>query len=194
MIEPTRSLLSDKEIGKLCMGATRPMIEPFFNQSIRFDENEQKINSYGLSSYGYDVRGNGEWLRYVNNGEVIDVRTMSTEQTETVQADYFILEPGDFVMTVSSERFVMPRDVLAHVLTKSTYARQGIICIATPLEPEWEGHITLEFANTTKRPVKLYANDGIAQIVFYRGTEVETSYADRAGKYQDQPANVVLPR
>ena len=175
------------------MGNDTPMIEPYFNQSIRYKE-QQKILSYGLSSFGYDVRGNGAWVRYKDNDDIIDVRTMSDDETETHYADSFVLMPGDFVMTVTPERFKMPRDVLAHVLTKSTYARQGIICIATPLEPEWEGHITLEFANTTKRPVRLYAHEGIAQIVFFRGEPVATSYADRAGKYQNQPENVVLPR
>lgn len=188
------TVLSDRIITALCKSPTVPMIYPFIPHSVSINEDGESVLSYGVSSYGYDVRANGKWTQFKEGTETLDIRTLNEDEVIRTESETFVLQPGDFVMTVTKERFCMPDNVLATVLTKSTYARMGVVCIATPLEPGWEGHITLEYANLTKRPVMLFANQGIAQVVFQQGTAVDTTYGDRAGKYQNQPAEVVLPR
>jgi len=155
------------------------MIEPFEPGQVRYNASGGRLISYGTSSYGYDVRCADEFKVFTNIN---------------VKSEVCIIPPNSFALARTVEYFRIPRDVLVVCLGKSTYARCGIIVNVTPLEPEWEGHVTLEFSNTTTLPAKIYANEGVAQMLFYQSDEVcETSYADRGGKYQGQ-RGVTLPR
>jgi len=186
------SIKSDKWIRK--MAANHGMIEPFQYSQIKRTENGPCI-SYGTSSYGYDVRCSDEFKIFTNvNSSIIDPKAFDEDCFVDVKSDICIIPPNSFALARTVEFFRIPRDVLTICLGKSTYARCGIIVNVTPLEPEWEGHVTLEFSNTTPLPAKIYANEGVAQMLFFGGDEVcETSYKDRGGKYQGQ-TGVTLPK
>jgi len=186
------SIKSDKWIRR--MAQEQGMIEPFAPDQVRNSE-QGKIISYGTSSYGYDVRCSDEFKIFTNiNSAIVDPKDFSEDSFVDVQSDVCIIPPNSFALARTVEFFRIPRDVLTICLGKSTYARCGIIVNVTPLEPEWEGHVTLEFSNTTPLPAKIYANEGVAQMLFFGGDEVcATSYKDRAGKYQGQQG-VTLPR
>jgi dCTP deaminase len=176
------------------MAEQQQMIEPFEPGQVR-EANGEKIVSYGTSSYGYDVRCADEFKIFTNiNSSVVDPKDFNNESFVNVKSDVCIIPPNSFALARTVEYFKIPRDVLTICLGKSTYARCGIIVNVTPLEPEWEGHVTLEFSNTTPLPAKIYANEGVAQMLFIGGDEVcEVSYGDRGGKYQGQ-TGVTLPR
>ena len=176
------------------MSEHQQMIEPFEPGQVR-EVNGEKIVSYGTSSYGYDVRCADEFKIFTNiNSSVVDPKDFNNESFVNVKSDVCIIPPNSFALARTVEYFKIPRDVLTICLGKSTYARCGIIVNVTPLEPEWEGHVTLEFSNTTPLPAKIYANEGVAQMLFIGGDEVcEVSYGDRGGKYQGQ-TGVTLPR
>ncbi len=170
------------------------MIEPFEAGQVRESE-AGRVISYGTSSYGYDVRCSNEFKIFTNiNSAIVDPKNFAENSFVDVTADVCIIPPNSFALARTVEYFRIPRDVLTVCLGKSTYARCGIIVNVTPLEPEWEGHVTLEFSNTTPLPAKIYANEGVAQMLFFTGDEVcETSYKDRGGKYQGQQG-VTLPK
>ena len=186
------SIKSDRWIRR--MAENEGMITPFEAGQVR--ENEQgRIISYGTSSYGYDVRCAPEFKVFTNiNSAVVDPKNFDEGSFVDVNSDVCIIPPNSFALARTVETFKIPRNVLTICLGKSTYARCGIIVNVTPLEPEWEGQVTLEFSNTTTLPAKIYANEGVAQMLFFESDEVcETSYADRAGKYQGQQG-VTLPK
>ena len=166
------------------------MITPFEERLKR-----EGVISYGLSSYGYDCRLSDEFMIFTNvDNAIVDPKNFSDNSFVTRKTDVCVIPPNSFVLCRTVETFKIPRDVLVVCLGKSTYARCGLIVNVTPLEPEWEGQVTLEISNTTPLPAKVYANEGIAQFLFFQGaTECEVSYADRAGKYMKQ-AGVTLPR
>lgn len=166
------------------------MITPFEERLKR-----DGVISYGLSSYGYDCRLSDEFMIFTNvDSAIVDPKNFSNDSFVTRKTDVCVIPPNSFVLCQTVETFKVPRDVLVVCLGKSTYARCGLIVNVTPLEPEWEGQVTLEISNTTPLPAKVYANEGIAQFLFFQGaTECEVSYADRAGKYMGQ-AGVTLPR
>ena len=170
------------------------MIEPFVDGQVRFVDG-QKVISYGLSSYGYDLRVASEFKIFTNiNNSLIDPKDFRDNAFFHVEGDYCIVPPNSFALARSVEYFRIPRDVLTICLGKSTYARCGIIVNVTPFEPEWKGYVTLEISNTTPLPAKIYANEGLAQVIFYQSDEVcETSYADRGGKYMDQ-VGITVPK
>lgn len=168
------------------------MIEPFSNELVRINEVGEKVISYGLSSYGYDIRLGNKFKIFTNiNNAVVDPKADDPKAYVEVESDTIIIPPNSFILAHSLERFKMPDDVLGLVTSKSTYARNGNICIATPLEPGWEGYITLEFANTTPTAIKMYAGEGCAQVLFIKSARCDVSYADRGGKYMNQPAEPV---
>lgn len=182
---------SDRWIEK--MAVEQGMISPFQKTQIR--ENETgRIISYGLSSYGYDVRCADEFKLFTNlNSTIVDPKAFDSNSFVDVQSKVCIIPPNSFVLARTIEYFRIPRDVLTICVGKSTYARCGIIVNVTPLEPEWEGHVTLEFSNTTPLPAKIYAHEGVAQFLFLDGDEIcNVSYRDRKGKYQGQ-TGVTLP-
>jgi len=166
------------------------MISPFCEGLISKD-----IVSYGLSSYGYDIRVSDEFKIFTNiNAEVVDPKNFRQNNVVDFQGDICIVPPNSFALARTVEYFKMPKDTLAVCLGKSTYARCGIIVNVTPFEPGFEGHITIEISNTTPLPAKIYANEGIAQVLFFQGDEpCMTTYADRAGKYQKQQG-ITLPK
>ncbi|MCY4452225.1 MAG: dCTP deaminase [Immundisolibacterales bacterium] len=176
------------------MARERGLIEPFEPSQVRRVDGRPVI-SWGTSSYGYDMRCAPEFKVFTNiNSAVVDPKAFTDSSFVDVEADECIIPPNSFALARTVEYFRIPRDVLTICLGKSTYARCGIIVNVTPLEPEWEGHVTLEFSNTTPLPARVYANEGVAQVVFLRADEVcETSYRDRGGKYQGQ-RGVTLPR
>ena len=180
-------VLSDKWIKKMALNG---MIFPFEEKQIR----EGKI-SYGLSSFGYDARVSNEFKIFTNvNSEIVDPKNFKPSNFVTKKVSECIIPPNSFVLASTIEYFKNPKDVLVICLGKSTYARCGIIVNVTPLEPGWEGHVTLEFSNTTPLPAKIYANEGVAQFVFLQGNErPEISYSDRKGKYMGQ-VGVTLPK
>lgn len=186
------SIKSDKWIRR--MAENEGMLDPFEPGQVRH-VNDQRIISYGTSSYGYDVRCADEFKIFTNiNSAVVDPKNFSDDSFVDFKGDVCIIPPNSFALARTVEYFRVPRNVLTVCLGKSTYARCGIIVNVTPLEPEWEGHVTLEFSNTTPLPAKIYANEGVAQMLFYESDEVcETSYKDRGGKYQGQ-TGVTLPR
>ncbi len=186
------SIKSDKWIRR--MAAEQDMISPFEAGQVREGENGRMI-SYGTSSYGYDVRCSDEFKIFTNiNSAIVDPKNFDENSFVDVKSDVCIIPPNSFALARTVETFKIPRSVLTICLGKSTYARCGIIVNVTPLEPEWEGHVTLEFSNTTTLPAKIYANEGVAQMLFFESDEVcETSYADRNGKYQGQQG-VTLPK
>ena len=183
---------SDKWIRRTA-GATR-MIEPFEPGQVR-EVDGRKIVSYGTSSYGYDIRCSREFKIFTNiNSTIVDPKAFDAGSFVDFTGDVCIIPPNSFALARTVEYFRVPRNVLVLTLGKSTYARCGIIVNVTPLEPEWEGYVTLEFSNTTPLPAKIYANEGVAQVIFFESDEVcETSYKDRGGKYQGQQG-VTLPK
>lgn len=172
----------------------RPMIQDFEDSQVRQLDGERVI-SYGLSSYGYDVRAADEWEIFTNiNSSVVDPKNFDPKCLQTIRADSILIPPNSFALARTKEYMRIPRDVLTICLGKSTFARCGIIVNVTPLEPEWEGHVTLEFSNTTPLPARVYANEGVAQFLFLQSDEpCEVSYKDRNGKYQGQ-TGVTRPR
>lgn len=176
------------------MALNEGMIEPFAQEQVRTNE-QGKIVSYGTSSYGYDVRCAGEFKIFTNiNSAIVDPKAFDENSFVSVESDVCIIPPNSFALARTVEYFRIPRSVLTVCLGKSTYARCGIIVNVTPLEPEWEGHVTLEFSNTTPLPAKIYANEGVAQMLFFESDDVcEVSYRDRQGKYQGQ-RGVTLPK
>jgi dCTP deaminase len=176
------------------MASEHGMIEPFERDQVR-TAHGHRIVSYGTSSYGYDVRCAGEFKIFTNiNSTIVDPKNFDSGSFVDVTAEVCIIPPNSFALARTVEYFRIPRNVLTICLGKSTYARCGIIVNVTPLEPEWEGHVTLEFSNTTPLPAKIYANEGVAQMLFLESDEVcETSYRDRGGKYQGQKG-VTLPK
>ena len=186
------SIKSDQWIRRTARDAR--MIEPFAAEQVR-EVSGQKIVSYGTSSYGYDVRCAPEFKIFTNiNSTIVDPKAFDAKSFVDFFGDVCIIPPNSFALARTVEYFRIPRSVLVVTLGKSTYARCGIICNVTPLEPEWEGHVTLEISNTTPLPAKIYANEGVAQMLFFEADEVcETSYRDRAGKYMGQQG-VTLPK
>ncbi len=170
------------------------MIEPFAEKQNR-EVNGSKIISYGVSSYGYDARCSNEFMIFTNvDNAIVDPKDFSQQSFVERETDVCVIPPNSFVLTRTVEYFRIPKDVLVVCLGKSTYARCGLIVNVTPLEPGWEGHVTLELSNTTPLPAKVYANEGIAQFLFFKGSSAcEVSYADRSGKYMGQ-RGVTLPR
>lgn len=166
------------------------MVYPFVDSQHR-----ENCISYGLSSYGYDARVSNEFKVFTNvYSEIVDPKNFLTNSMVDIKADVCIIPPNSFALARTVEYFKIPRNILTICLGKSTYARCGIIINVTPLEPEWEGYVTLEISNTTPLPAKIYANEGIAQFLFFEADNVcETSYADRKGKYQKQQS-IVLPK
>jgi dCTP deaminase len=181
------SILSDKRIREL---AKKGMIEPFVESQHR-----EGVISYGLSSYGYDARVAREFMIFTNvNSAMVDPKGFDDNAFVKRDTDVCIIPPNSFALARTVEYFRIPRDVMVICLGKSTYARCGIIVNVTPLEPEWEGHVTLEFSNTTPLPAKIYANEGACQFLFLEGDQpCEVSYRDRKGKYQGQKG-VTPPR
>jgi len=182
------SIMPDSWIKK--MSKEKNMIEPFADE-----QNKNGVISYGVSSYGYDARVSDEFKVFTNvNNALVDPKNFSEASFIERKADSCIIPPNSFVLARTVEYFKIPRNVLTICLGKSTYARCGIIVNVTPLEPEWEGHVTLEFSNTTNLPAKIYAGEGVAQMLFFESDEeCETSYKDRGGKYQGQ-TGVTLPK
>ena len=185
------SIKSDRWIRRM---AKQGMIDPFEAEQVR-GLGQARVISYGTSSYGYDVRCAEDFKIFTNiNSAVIDPKDFDESSFVDLRSDVCIVPPNSFVLARTVECFRIPRNVLTICLGKSTYARCGIIVNVTPLEPEWEGHVTLEFSNTTPLPAKIYANEGVAQMIFFESDEVcETSYKDRGGKYQGQQG-VTTPR
>lgn len=181
------SILSDGEIRQRALD--KEMITPFVEKQKR-----QGIISYGLSSYGYDARVSDEFKIFTNvDSAIVDPKNFVDEGFVDRKTDVCIIPPNSFVLARTVEYFKIPRDVLVICVGKSTYARCGIIVNVTPLEPEWEGHVTLEFSNTTPLPAKIYANEGACQFLFLKAENAcETSYLDKAGKYMKQKG-VTLP-
>lgn len=178
-----QGLLCDSEIMELCQGSRR-MLDPFVPILVR-KEGEKKVISYGLTSFGYDMRCEPDWRVFSNaHGEIIDPKDFSAKPLYDSQAESILIPPNSFVLTVSKEYFRMPPDVIGVCLGKSTYARCGVILNVTPLEPGWEGNLTIELSNSTPLPVRVYANEGIGQILFFRGSSPLTTYDARSGKYQ----------
>ena len=172
------------------MAREHGMIEPFEDRQVRAG-----VVSYGLSSYGYDIRVADEFKVFTNiNSTVVDPKNFDARSFVDVRADVCIIPPNSFALAKTVEYFRIPRDVLTVCVGKSTYARCGLIVNVTPFEPEWEGYVTLEISNTTPLPAKVYANEGISQVLFFQSDEpCEVSYADKAGKYQKQQG-LTLPR
>jgi dCTP deaminase len=182
------SIKSDKWIKRMAL--EHGMIEPFEDRQVR-----QGVISYGLSSYGYDIRVADEFKVFTNiNNTVVDPKNFDDRSFVDMRTDVCIIPPNSFALAKTVEYFRIPRDVLTVCVGKSTYARCGLIVNVTPFEPEWEGYVTLEISNTTPLPAKVYANEGISQVLFFQSDEqCEVSYADKKGKYQKQQG-LTLPR
>ena len=176
------------------MAKEHRMIEPFEPGQVR-EVDGHKIVSYGTSSYGYDIRCSNEFKLFTNiNTTIVDPKNFDDKSFVDIKGDSCVIPPNSFALARTVEYFRIPRNVLTICLGKSTYARCGIIVNVTPFEPEWEGYVTLEFSNTTPLPAKIYANEGLCQILFFESDEMcEISYADRKGKYQSQKG-IVLPK
>lgn len=186
------SIKSDKWIRR--MAREHGMIEPFEPGQVKLD-GDRRLVSYGTSSYGYDIRCSNEFKIFTNiNSAVVDPKNFDANSFVDFRGDVCMIPPNSFALARTIEYFRIPRNVLTICLGKSTYARCGIIVNVTPFEPEWEGYVTLEFSNTTPLPAKIYANEGVAQVVFFEADEpCEVSYKDRGGKYQGQ-RGVTLPK
>ena len=182
------SIKADKWIKRMAL--EHGMIEPCEDRQVR-----QGVISYGLSSYGYDIRVADEFKVFTNiNNTVVDPKNFDDRSFVDMKTDVCIIPPNSFVLAKTVEYFRIPRDVLTVCVGKSTYARCGLIVNVTPFEPEWEGYVTLEISNTTPLPAKVYANEGISQVLFFQSDEMcEVSYADKKGKYQKQQG-LTLPR
>ncbi|MFW0884573.1 dCTP deaminase [Candidatus Acidulodesulfobacterium sp. H_13] len=177
---------NDNWIEKMAKGG---MISPFESSQVR-----DGVISYGVSSYGYDLRISNEFKIFTNiNNTVVDPKEFDTKSFVDLVSNVCIIPPNSFALGMSVEYFKIPRNVITICLGKSTYARCGIVVNVTPFEPEWEGFVTLEISNTTPLPAKIYANEGIAQVLFFEGEEPKTSYKDKKGKYQAQ-VGITLPR
>ena len=176
------------------MAKKENMISPFESNQIK-ELSGNKVISYGTSSYGYDVRCSSRFKVFTNiNSAVVDPKNFDKDSFFDFEGETCIIPPNSFALASTIEYFKIPRSVLTICLGKSTYARCGIIVNVTPLEPEWEGHVTLEFSNTTPLPAKTYANEGVAQMIFFESDSIcEISYKDRGGKYQKQ-TGVTLPK
>jgi dCTP deaminase len=176
------------------MAKERGMISPFSERQVR-TEKGNSIISYGLSSYGYDLRVSNEFKVFTNVfSSIVDPKAFDEKSFVDMETDICVVPPNSFALARSIEYFRIPRDVITVCLGKSTYARCGIIVNVTPFEPEWEGHVTLEISNTTPLPARIYANEGLAQVLFLGGAEpCEVSYADRAGKYMFQQG-ITIPK
>ena len=187
------SIKSDKWIKK--MSLEEDMITPFSENQRRVDNQGNKLISYGVSSFGYDVRCSNEFKVFTNiHSAVVDPKNFDANSFVDIESDVCVIPPNSFALARTVEYFKIPRKVLTICLGKSTYARCGIIVNVTPLEPEWEGHVTLEFSNTTNLPAKIYAGEGVAQMIFFESDEdCDVSYKDRGGKYQGQ-TGVTLPK
>ena len=172
------------------MAKEHRMIEPFVDHQVRHD-----VISYGVSSYGYDIRVTDEFKIFTNvHSAVVDPKNFNSDSFIDYKGKVCVIPPNSFVLARTVEYFRIPRDILTICVGKSTYARCGLIVNVTPFEPEWEGYVTLEISNTTPLPARVYANEGIAQVIFLQADEVcELSYGDRKGKYQKQE-EIVLPR
>lgn len=172
------------------MAREHGMIEPFEEAQVRED-----AVSFGVSSYGYDMRVSDEYKIFTNvNSTVVDPKKFDSSNFVEVMGDEILVPPNSFALARSVEYFRIPREILAICLGKSTYARCGIICNVTPFEPEWEGHVTIEISNTTPLPAKIYSNEGICQVLFFESDEAcKISYKDKKGKYQGQ-TGITLPR
>ena len=177
------------------MASEYGMIEPFEPGQVRQDDAGEQVISYGTSSYGYDGRCARHFKIFTNiNSAIVDPKNFDASSFVDFEGEVCIIPPNSFALAHTVEYFRIPRNVLTVCLGKSTYARCGIIVNVTPLEPEWEGHVTLEFSNTTPLPARIYANEGVAQFLFFESDEqCETSYRDRQGKYQGQ-RGVTLPK
>ena len=184
---------SDKWIRRMAL--EHRMIDPFTDGQVRRSDSGAPFISYGLSSYGYDLRVSNEFKVFTNVfNTVVDPKAFDPRSFVDMKTDICVVPPNSFALARSVEYFRIPRDVLTICVGKSTYARCGIIVNVTPFEPEWEGYVTLEISNTTPLPAKVYANEGLCQILFFRSDEpCEISYADRKGKYQNQQG-IVLPK
>jgi len=182
------SIKADKWITRMCR--EHKMIEPFEEKQVRKGQ-----ISYGVSSYGYDIRVGTEYKIFTNvNSTLVDPKNFDNRNFVTINADHCIIPPNSFALAATVEHFRIPRNVLAVCVGKSTYARCGLIVNVTPLEPEWEGILTLEISNTTQLPAKVYSNEGIAQLLFFESDEAcQTSYKDKSGKYMNQPG-LTLPK
>ncbi|HWV56008.1 MAG TPA: dCTP deaminase [Longimicrobiales bacterium] len=182
------AIRSDRWIRR--MAEEHGMIEPFEPRQVR-----EGVISYGLSSFGYDIRVASDFKVFTDvHSVVVDPKAFDSRSFVDIEADYCIIPPNSFALARTLEYFRIPADVLVVCVGKSTYARCGIIVNVTPLEPEWCGYLTLEISNTTPLPAKIYANEGIAQLLFFQGDEVpEVTYATRGGKYQGQ-AGLTLPK
>jgi dCTP deaminase len=182
------AIKSDRWIKRMAL--EQGMIEPFEDRQVR-----KGVVSFGLSSYGYDVRVADEFKVFTNvYNTVVDPKKFDEKSFVDIRADVCTIPPNSFALARTVEYFRIPRDVLTVCLGKSTYARCGIIVNVTPFEPEWEGHVTIEISNTTPLPAKIYANEGIAQVIFFQSDEsCEVSYKDKSGKYQAQ-RGVTLPK
>jgi len=182
------AIKADRWIRKMAL--EHGMIEPFVDSQV-----SAGVVSFGLSSYGYDIRVADEFKVFTNiNSTVIDPKKFDPRSFVDIKSDVCIVPPNSFALARTIEYFRIPRDVLTVCLGKSTYARCGIIVNVTPFEPEWEGFVTLEISNTTPLPAKIYANEGLAQVLFFQSDEpCERSYADKKGKYQGQKG-VTLPK
>lgn len=187
------SIKADRWIKK--MAKSHKLIEPFTDQQIKNLDCGSKAVSYGLSSYGYDIRVSNEFKVFTNlYNTVVDPKNFAENAFVDIVTSECIIPPNSFALARSVEYFRIPRNILTICLGKSTYARCGIIVNVTPFEPEWEGHVTLEISNTTPLPAKIYANEGIAQVIFFQSEdECETSYKDRKGKYMNQHG-IVVPK
>ena len=184
------SILPDWRIRELALSG---MISPFVDRLVRTEENASVI-SYGLSSFGYDLRCADEWKIFTNvMSPVVDPKNFDERSFVDLRAPEIIIPPNSFVLARSLEYLRIPDTVMVVALGKSTYARCGIVANVTPLEPGWEGHVTLEFSNTTPLPAKMYAGEGCVQLLFFEGERPEVTYAERSGKYQGQ-RGVTLPK
>lgn len=172
------------------MAVEQRMIEPFIDKQVR-----QGVISYGVSSYGYDIRVADEFMIFTNvHSAIVDPKNFDPKSMFEFKGDVCIIPPNSFALARTIEYFRIPRNVLTVCLGKSTYARCGLIVNVTPFEPEWEGYVTLEISNTTPLPAKIYANEGLAQVLFFEADEeCDVSYADKKGKYQKQQS-IVLPK
>ena len=187
------SIKSDRWIRQAAL--EQGMIEPFEPGQIRHTAGGDRIVSFGTSSYGYDVRCANEFKVFTNvYSTVVDPKAFDDRSFIDMVGDVCIIPPNSFALARTVEWFRVPRDVLVICLGKSTYARLGIIVNTTPAEASWEGHLTLEFSNSSGADCRIYANEGICQLLFFEGDPCETTYSDRKGKYQDQAERVTLAR
>lgn len=178
-------ILADYEIHKMCK--KKGMIEPFVDHLVRHNDEGKRVVSWGLSSYGYDIRVSDRFKVFTNvYSSIVDPKQFPDGAFVDICTNECLIPPNSFALACSIEYFRIPRDMLAICLGKSTYARCGIIVNVTPFEPGWEGVVTIEISNTTPLPAKIYANEGIAQVIFCKGEPCEVSYADRKGKYMEQ--------